>query len=203
VTATGRAARRKRQADADETVRWGDDEHDAMMKQTVGGACGFTHGMRAGELENAEHSGRQHENARIRPPCAAGCKCRATIRHVVTGACRGTPGRGVYVERVNTAMERVAQALPSATKSSRRRRTTTIDDSNCPCRQLVLRAQAATAHMRSTDTGGMSDDEWVAMRDVLAGVLPRSVRVWKVWRNRRKQLQCNRWRAQYTRYNVR
>ena len=177
VTATGRAARRKRQADADETVRWGDDEQDAMMKQTVGGACGFTHGMRAGELENAEHSGRQHENARIRPPCAAGCKCRATIRHVVTGACRGTPGRGVYVERVNTAMERVAQALPSATKSSRRRRTTTIDDSNCPCRQLVLRAQAATAHMRSTDTGGTSDDEWVAMRDVLAGVLPRSVRV--------------------------
>jgi hypothetical protein len=45
VTATGRAARRKRQADADETVRWGDDEQDAMMKQTVGGACGFTHGI--------------------------------------------------------------------------------------------------------------------------------------------------------------
>ena len=74
-------------------------------------------------------------------------------------------------------MERVARALPSATRSSRRRRAATIDDSNCPCRQLILRAQAAAEHMGSADAVCVSDDEWTAMRDVLAGVLPRSVRV--------------------------
>ena len=40
-----------------------------------------------------------------------------------------------------------------------------------------MRAQAATTRMRSMDTAGVTDDEWAAVRDVLAGVLPKSVRV--------------------------
>ena len=152
-------------------------------KGSEAGVCGFTHGIRADELPQAEHSGVAMKSSDER--CAGGCGCSADVRHVVLGECSGTAERRAYLESLHVCMIRVLQAVPAAAaerKGGRRRGRAAgervVVAARCECKAAVAAGVRAVAAAKAGKT--VSEEGWEALRRVLAGVIPNSNHVEKM-----------------------
>ena len=130
-----------------------------------GGACGVASGYRIGRHTLAEHSCAWHRHLM----CVGGCGTCADLEHVTTGQCKAMVGRDVYCTNVANCLDALAKRLPKPEKPSA---ATPMRDWMCPARTTVLQAKRGiTAKMGET----VRQEDWQALRKVIAGVLPEPI----------------------------
>jgi len=95
---------------SEEAVRAIEPGQERWKRQTRGGVCGLTHGLRTGEVVGAEQSAPWQTDAM----CDAGCGEPATAQHVIMARCEGMVGRDVYVERVMRHLLKLEKCTPRA-----------------------------------------------------------------------------------------
>jgi hypothetical protein len=94
------------------------------------------------------------------------------MKHVIMAECKGVAGKDIYLAEMRKHMKEIARAVPKNTVKATR--DTPTAEWVCGCRLTIKKAQAAYAQAEGLQ--GTTEEEWMAVRAVLAGVIPRSKR---------------------------
>ena len=136
---------------------------------TPGGVCGIAHGARIGVHSRAEHSERWMQHRK----CAMACRERADMRHVITAKCTGCKNRHAYYKHIKRYLKKLEMAVPKSKHKAAM--DTPMRLWVCECRVIIRQALSAIQKLRTDKRE--SDEEWEALRAIIAGVLPISKRV--------------------------
>ena len=172
VAHTGHARAPKRRGDKGQTGEHDTEEQYKRMTRSTytavdgdGGTCGVASGYRIGRHTLAEHSCTWHRHLM----CVGGCGTCADLEHVTTGQCKAMAGLNVYCTNVTNCLDALAKRLPKPEKPST---TAPMRNWMCPARTTVLQAKRAiAAKMEET----VRQEDWRALRTVIAGVLPEPI----------------------------
>ena len=143
--------------------------------------------------------------------CLQGCTCRdmvtghttrdhaakatADTRHVVAGECTKTVETVEYIKQLRTAVERIDKAIPRtvAVKGTWQEEAKAMGPIGtwCPARRIVVTARAGVERM--TEGKRVSDEQWLAMRRVIGGVIPECKAI-ATMQERRQAQTAQAWR---------
>ena len=116
--------------------------------------CGLVFGVRVGRLRYASHDATWERRRQAefesgddgpmwwtgQAGCPAGCGCRETVRHVISGTCRNAPEADAYLRvMLRRLLPDVLKSLPTVKPD----KSKPMHEWQCECRLVVQRAMQA------------------------------------------------------------